>query len=362
MRRHGNLYERICAFENLVTAAYCARRGKRFRPDVAAFHFYLEAELLSLRDELRTRAYQPGPYRAFHIRDPKPRLISAAAYRDRVVHHALCQVIEPLFTATFIHDSYANRLGKGTHKALERCTSFARRHTYVLKCDIEKYFPSIDHEHLFVCLARKIKCPDTLWLIRCILKNSNPQEEVIRYFPGDTLFTPMERRRGIPIGNLTSQFFANVYLNGFDHYAKQTLGCRAYLRFADDFLVFANDKTWLAELLPRLQTYLDRLRLRLHPRKCQVMPTRCGVEFLGWLVYPHYRRLRHATGMRFQRRLRVLQQDYASGRATLHEVRASIMSSLGHLRHGATWGLRRKLLEAAPFVKAAPPSMRGARI
>ena len=139
MKRYNGLYEQICSFENLVAAAYRARRGKRWRPDVLAFHFQQEHRLLELREELLDQSYQPGPYRAFWIRDPKRRLISAAPYRDRIVHHALCQVIEPVLERGFIYDSYANRRGKGTHAALDRCTYFARRHRFALKCDIEKY-------------------------------------------------------------------------------------------------------------------------------------------------------------------------------------------------------------------------------
>jgi retron-type reverse transcriptase len=234
MKRYGNLYPAIIGFENLFAAAYRARRGKRYRPDVAAFHFHLETGILTLRDELVTQTYQPGAYRAFYIHDPKRRLISAAPYRDRVVHHALCRVIEPIFERGFIFDSYANRLGKGTHAALDRATQLARRYPYALKCDIEKYFPSIDHAILLERIERKIKCRRTLWLIERIVANSNPQEDVVRYFPGDDLFTPAERRRGIPIGNLTSQFFANIYLDGFDHFVQERLGQPAYVRFADD--------------------------------------------------------------------------------------------------------------------------------
>jgi hypothetical protein len=351
MKRTGNLYGEVCSFGNLWLAARRARRGKRYRADVAAFHHDLEGNLLRLRDELLERSYRPGPYHSFRITEPKPRLISAAPYRDRVVHHALCRVIEPVFEPTFIHHSYANRRGRGTHRALDRCTYLARRNRYVLKCDIEKYFPTIDHAVLNSLVERKIKCRPTLWLIRTILANSNPQEKVLRHFPGDGLFTPLRRRRGIPIGNLTSQFFANVYLNGFDHFVKQDLGARWYLRFADDFLVFSGDKGWLADLIGRMQRHLDGLRLRLHPRKCQVMPTRCGVAFLGWIVYPDHRRLRRATGVRFQRRLRSLSEDYAAGRVTREEVEATVMSWIGHLKHGDTWGLRRKLLAEAPFVR-----------
>jgi len=318
------------------------------------FHYDLERHLLELQRELAEGSYEPGPYRAFHIRDPKPRLISAAPYRDRVVHHAVCQVVEPIFEASFIHDSYANRVGKGTHKALDRCTHFARRHSYALKCDIRRYFPSMDHEVLAGLIARTIKCPGTLDLLQLIIAHSNPQEEALFHFPGDDLFTAHERRRGLPIGNLTSQVFANVYLNGFDHHVKERLGCRAYLRFVDDFLVFSDDKAWLADLLPQLQGYLDGLRLRLHPRKCQVSPTRCGVEFLGWQVFPDHRRLRRATGIRFQRRLRELAQGYSAGKVEREQVQASVMSWLGHLKHGDTAGLRGKLLGAAAFVRPTP--------
>ena len=352
MKRQGGLFDSICAFDNLLAAAARARRGKRDRQDVAAFHHDLESNLLRLQEELLEGRYRPGAYRAFHIRDPKPRLISAAPYRDRVVHHALCRVIEPLFEHSFIFDSYANRRGKGTHKALDRCTEYARRYRYVLKCDIQKYFPSIDHTLLKAHLARRIRCPRTLALLGVILDSSNPQEHALCYFPGDSLFTPHERRRGLPIGNLTSQLFGNVYMDGFDHWMKEVAGCRAYIRFVDDFLVFGDDKTALAGLLPRIQRRLNGLRLRLHPKKCQVAPVARGVEFLGWQVFPERRRLRRATGVRMQRRLRELAGSYGDGRVSLERVRASVMSCIGHLKHGDTAGLRRAMF--GPVAFAAP--------
>lgn len=349
MKRQGDLFPRIVDFENLYNAACRARRGKRGRVDVAAFHFHLEDELLSLRAELLSGAYRPRPYRTFRISDPKERLISAAPYRDRVVHHALCQVIEPLFERGFIHASYANRKGKGTHAALDHATRLARLHRYALKCDIEKYFPAIDHEILMARMERKIKCRPTLALIRRIVDNSNPQEEVVRYFPGDDLFTPLERRRGIPIGNLTSQFFANVYLDGLDHFIQQELHESAYVRFADDFLIFGERKETLAGLLKPIQDHLDGYRLRLHGTKCQAAPVRDGVPFLGWRIFPDHRRLRRRTGVRFQRRLAELVRLHRAGEAPMERVRASVMSWIGHLRHGDTQGLRRRLLGRAAF-------------
>lgn len=359
MKRQGELFEEICSFRNLFAAASRARRGKRHRPDVVAFHYNLEGRLLALRDELRSGAYVPGPFRSFRITDPKPRIISAAPYRDRVVHHAICNVIEPVFERRFIFDSYANRTGKGTHQALDRCTDFSRnfRNGYVLKCDVSGYFPSMDHEILKTTIAKTLKCKDTLSLLGVIIDASDEPDRDPGYFAGDSLFTPYERRNGIPIGNLTSQLFGNIYLNGFDHWMMEAVRLESsedkYIRFVDDFLVFSRDRRRLRELLPRIGGYMDNIRLKLHPRKCQITPVRCGVEFLGWHVFPDHRRLRRTTGVRFQRRLRLLAQEYQSGVIGLPDVKTSVMSWIGHLKHGDTWGLRSSLLAQAAFKRRA---------
>ena len=218
MKTFGNLYGQITSFDNLLLAARNARKGKRFQANVAQFDFQLERNLFQLLQELQSKTYRPGVYHSFIISEPKERMISAAPYRDRVVHHALCNVTAPIFERTFIYDSYANRRGKGTHAAILRFQHYARRYPYVLKCDIRKFFPSIDHALLKQELRWKITCPDTLWLIDAIIDNSNPQEEHLVYFPGDDLFTPHQRRHGLPIGNLTSQWWGNIYLNRFDHF------------------------------------------------------------------------------------------------------------------------------------------------
>jgi len=213
VKRAGNLWPQVASFENLLLAAQAALRGKRKRPDVARFLVDLEPELLSLRRELLEGAYHPGAYRSFTVREPKPRLISAAPFRDRVVHHALTRVLDPIFEKRFAPNSYACRKGFGTHRAIRRAKQGCEDSPFVLKCDVVKYFPSIDHEILKGLLARVIKCRPTLELASNIIDHSNPQVESIAYFPGDDLFTPFERRRGLPLGNQTSQFFANVYLN-----------------------------------------------------------------------------------------------------------------------------------------------------
>ncbi len=216
MKRYGKLWEQITDFDNLFLAVHQAAKGKRYRQYVLEFYFDLEKELIRLHDELTSGLYLPGEYRTFYVYEPKKRMISAAPLRDRIVHHALCNVIQPIFERTFIHDSYANRVGFGSHRALRRFTEFARSAKYVLQCDIQKYFASIDHEILKAKIRRKIKCPETLSLIDKIIDNSNEQEPRNNWFDGDDLFTPFERRRGLPIGNLTSQFFANVYLDEID--------------------------------------------------------------------------------------------------------------------------------------------------
>ena len=189
MKRFGNLWSKIINFENLYLASHKAQKGKRFRENILEFNDKLENNLFQLQHELQTKTYQPGEYHSFRIYDPKPRLISAAPYRDRIIHHALCNIITPLIDKTFIHDSYANREGYGTHRALKRFTHFARSSQYVLQCDIKKYFPSIDHEILKQQINRKIKCQDTLWLINAIIDNSNLQEPIDNYFLEDDIST-----------------------------------------------------------------------------------------------------------------------------------------------------------------------------
>jgi retron-type reverse transcriptase len=234
MKRAGKLWDGLVSFENLLCAAKLAASGKRKRADVAAFELDLEGELLRLRRELMEDEYEPGAYRSFQINDPKPRLISAAPFRDRIVHHALTQVLEPIFETRFSKDSYACRKGFGTHQALDRAKHAAHRHRFVLKCDVRKYFASIDHEILKGLLAGVVKCKPTLRLAGKIIDGSNRQEEIVHYFPGDNLFTPFERRRGLPLGNQTSQFFANVCLNPLDQFVNRTLRPASYVRYVDD--------------------------------------------------------------------------------------------------------------------------------
>lgn len=351
MKRHGNIYPQITDFANLIAAARQAQKGKRFRENILKFNYNLEAEIAKIQRELESKTYQPGRYKTFEIYEPKRRLISAAPYRDRVVHHAICNIIVPIFEKSFINDSYANRLGFGTHRALRRFTNFARNNSYILQCDIKKYFPSIDHEILKSLLRRKLKCQDTLWLVDTIIDNSNPQDSVIDYFPEDDLLSPLQRSKGLPIGNLTSQFFANVYLNSLDHFVKEQLKAKNYLRYVDDFALFSDDYGFLAAAKDAMEEYLVNLRLKLHPVKSQLFETRYGANFLGFRILPDTIRVRNENLQRGRRRLKRLQKDYAQGKIELADAQRSIQSWFAHIAHGNTYKLRQKIFTSVVFAR-----------
>lgn len=345
-RTYSNLYPHLITFDNLYLAYQKAARGKRGRCPVAEFEWRLESNLLHLQRELETYSYCHGDYHSFYIHDPKRRLVSAAPFRDRVVHHALCNVIEPIFERTFIGDSYANRLGKGTHHALSQAKSFSRRFPYVLQCDIRKFFPSIDHEILKGIIARKILDESVMWLGGQILSGGEGvlvSEYEQAYFPGDDLLAAC-RPRGLPIGNLTSQFWANVYLNELDQFVKRRLRCRAYLRYMDDFLLFSDNKRQLWRWKKELQGFLAQLRLNLHERESTVYPVSNGIPFLGFRLYPTHMRLKRRNGVAFVRRLRRYYRAYSRNQITREELDYRVKGWIAHAEHGDTWGLRRALL------------------
>ena len=356
MKTYKRLYPRLCEFENLYKAFLRARKGKRSRPDVAAFEDNLEVELPVLQAELLDESYQPGPYRHFTIYEGKPRRISAAPFRDRVVHHALCAVIEPIWEARFIHDNYACRRGKGTHAALDRCTAFARRYRYVLQCDVVQFFPNVDHGILHDLLARRIADDQVMRLSdKIIASGAGIHAPEPHWFPGDDLLSPA-RPRGLPIGNQTSQFWANVYLHELDKFVKQTLRCGerrgAYLRYCDDSLLFADDKPTLHAWRAAIEGFTVNLRLRLHERKTVVYPVTNGIPFLGFLVFPDHRRLQQANGLRFQRRLKRMLDDYARGRIGGPKMHERVRSWAAHAAHGDTWGLRTSIFQNHPIPPA----------
>jgi hypothetical protein len=276
-------------------------------------------------------------------------------------------VIQPIFEARFIHDSYACRVGKGTRRALDRTGHFARRHRYVLQCDVREFFPSIDHAILRDLLAHHVACRRTLWLVDRILESG----EGVLYefytpvlFPSDVPSTgrhgePVEpsgqglfalaRPRGLPIGNLCSQHWANLYLHPLDMFVKQTLRCKAYVRYSDDFLLFAGDKATLHAWREAIIEFLQRQRLTLHTDKAQVFPVKHGINFLGWRVFPHYRRLRRENVRHAIRRLRWQQAAFARGELPPDRLTASVRAWLAHAAHGNTYRLRRQVMGRFAF-------------
>ena len=351
MKRIGGIWARVVALENLFEAFCKARKGKRRRADVARFSLNLEQALCDLQQKLVSGSYTPGAYRQFTVYERKPRVISVAPFRDRVVHHAVMNVLEPLLDKRFILDSYACRQHKGVHKAVERYQQFARDNAYVLKLDIRRYFPSIDHAVLKQQLARRIKDVAVLNLLHQIIDNSPATIVPPQFFPGDDLVSVSERRRGLPIGNLTSQFFANLYLDEFDHWLKETRRVKAYLRYVDDMYLLGNDKRQLWAWRDAIVEKLQNLRLTLHPGKMQIYRTTERVDVLGYKLSRYRRWLRNDNGFRFQRRLKRMSRLYQAGRIDWTHLNASVQSWTGHACHAETTALREAIFSQVSFTK-----------
>lgn len=350
MKRLNHLWEPIITFDNLLLAYKKARMGKRRKKSVALFSLNLETELLSLQQQLVDGTYLPGEYRLFTIYEGKPRTIAAAPFRDRVIHHALMNIIEPPLDKQFIYDSYACRRKKGVHKAIARYQNWAKRYRYALKMDIRQYFPSVDHQLLKEKLRHRIKDSHVLNLFDKIIDMAPLVKQPPVWYPNDNLFTPLERRTGIPIGNLTSQFLGNLYLDDFDHYIKEQLNIPAYLRYVDDFIVLDDDKHRLHDIRASIKEYLAiHHRLRLHPNKAHIFQTHRGVDVLGYTIFPHKRLLRNDNGHRFFRKLRAFGKASRSGKANFLDFKPSIRSWIGHAQHADTYRLRCQIFAQVLF-------------
>lgn len=342
----SSLYPSVYAWDNLLLAFRKASKGKRNKAPAAGFEYRLEDNLITLQAELRDKTYRPDHYHSFFIHDPKRRLISAAPFGDRVVHHALCNVIGPMLERSFIFDTYANRVGKGNHRALDRAQAFARRHRFVLPCDVRQFFPSIDHAILRGMIGRKVRDPDVMWLVDRILAGGEGVligEYDMVWFPDDGLFAAL-RPRGLPIGNLTSQFWANCYLSPFDHFVKRELRCPAYVRYVDDMLLFGNDRDQLWEWKEAIIERMARLRLTIHETRAQVRPVNEGFPYLGFLVFPNKRRLKRRKGIAYARRFQAMVRDYGDGNLPFERISTSVRGWVSHAMHGDTLGLRRAIL------------------
>ena len=343
-RRETGLFGAVAQFDALIAAARRAALGKRKKPGAAAFLAHLEKECLTLERTLTDGSYRPGRYVKIELFDPKHRIVSAAPFRDRVVHHAVCDVVAPIFERGFIDHNFANRTGKGAHRAVETYERYRDRHTHVLRCDVFRYFPAIDHGVLKRDLRRRIACDQTLALLDRIVDASNPQEPVELHFAGDDLFAPLARRRGLPIGNLTSQFFANLYLDPLDHFCTEVLRA-PYLRYVDDFALFHDDPGVLAEWQRRIARFLEGRRLKLHPRKTVILPTSQPSEFLGYVLMPGgRRRLPEANIARFRGRWRSIQDRIAAGTLTAEDARPRLTAWEAHASFAQTRKLRNAVL------------------
>ena len=331
MKRYGYLFERVCDFRALTTAAIEAARGKKKKARVAMFLQNLETEVIALEKEVRDKNYRPRPYRPFIVHDPKVRMICAADFRDRVVHHAICKVLEPIFERSLISDTYACRKGKGTHLAIRKAQTFCRRYNYFLKLDVHKFFDSVDHETLKTLLRRKIKDLDMLQLLDVFVDHAVPWTE-----PG----------KGIPIGNLTSQHFANLYLSSIDHFIKGTLHIKGYIRYMDDLLLFSNTKESLWDAQRKVEGFLNnQLKLLLKDGSVLLAPVTQGVPFLGMHVFPGVIRLSRKGWRRFRKKIMVKEDLLARPEIDTDGLVRSVASMVGHIRHADTRNLRASFFE-----------------
>jgi RNA-directed DNA polymerase len=336
MKRFGNLWSAVTSFENLHLAYIKARKGKQDRPGVSTFTFNLETNLVVLQRALVNGRYQPGSYRQFIIRERKPRLISAAPFVDRVVHHAVMNVLEPILESRFYYHSYACRKNKGVHKAVDQYQNWCQRYGYVLKVDIARYFPSIRHDVLKLQLRHIIKDSLLLNLLNKII-DSSPVDENTNI-----------RGIGLPIGNLTSQYLANLYLNDIDHWLKQTLKVPGYLRYVDDLIFFADNKQRLWEIKNELDSKLAELGLHLHKKKQALHRSSERIDVFGYLISRKRRWLRNDNGYRFQSGLKRKFNRYKNGKLSWLEMSCSVNSWIGHALHGETLGLRQTIFNNNP--------------
>ncbi len=325
MKKIYATYNDIISLENLLLAWKEFLRGKSRKKDVQEFQLNLMDNIFELHNDLKDKKYTHGYYKAFNISDPKPRNIHKALVRDRLLHHSIYRILYPHFDKIFIYDSYSCRLGKGTHRAIKRFKSFANKVSknntktcWILKCDIRKFFASIDQEILLKILNESMEDKDISWLLEKVIKS----------------FYSTEEGKGLPLGNLTSQLLVNIYMNKFDQWIKHKMKVKYYVRYADDFVVLSQSKNYLLELIPKIQNFLEEeLKLSLHPNKVFIKTFYSGVDFLGWVHFPKHRVLRTATKKKMFRNLLLNNRKDST-----------TQSYLGLLRHGNSYKLERGII------------------
>jgi retron-type reverse transcriptase len=336
----NGLWDSFIEFENFYRGYVAAARGRRYREEILAFRLNLEENLFTLVQDLTTGTYWPSPMRQFRVRSPKPRLISAPAFRDRVVQHALIRVIEPHFERRFIDGSFACRKGRGTHAAIKdvfKSTRIARRNWkkyYVLKGDVSDFYASVNHAILKRLIRRTIRDKKVLRFLDTIII--------------DTYSTEGKEGAGIPIGTLTSQLLANVYLDPLDHFIKEGNRIKHYARYMDDFVIIHHDKQYLRELLGEIDAFLHDLALKLNP-KTAIFPGKQGIDFCGYRVWPTHIKPRKSTVKRAKKRIKKFSEVYKENPRILEHAKRSITSFLGYIKHCSGLKTAQSTLKKAVF-------------
>lgn len=331
---HG-IFERIISLENLFLAWKEFKKGKTNSQDVQEFTLYLEDNIFQLHEELKTYKYIHGAYTSFFVTDPKLRHIHKASVRDRLLHYAVFRILYPIFDRNFIYDSYSCRVGKGTHIAVNRLEKFIRKlshnnskNIHILKCDVKKFFDTVNKEVLLGIIKRKITDDDSVKLISIILDSFSKE-------PG----------KGLPLGNVTSQLFANIYLNELDQYVKHQLKVKYYLRYCDDFIILSQEPQYLLDLVYEIGEFLEEhLKLNLHPNKVILKKHRQGIDFLGYVVLPYHRRLRTKTKKRVIRKIIERRNKFESGLVSEESFKRSLNSYLGMIGHCNGHDLENKII------------------
>nr|AQS34912.1 hypothetical protein [uncultured archaeon] len=344
MKTYKNLYPKLCSYKNLELAFRKASKGKKSMFYVKEFEKDLQKTLQELKEIIERETYIPSPLTKFTIRDPKTRLIRKSIFKDRIVHHCIVNILEPIYEKIFIPDNYANRVNKGTISAILKFDEYKRKVSrngnlvphaltnnmvrgYVLKADIKKFFDSVDQGKLLEILRRKIKDEKVIWLITKILKNFD------------------NKSKGMPLGNMTSQFFANVYLNNLDYFIKRRLNMKYYIRYVDDFVILHENNKFLEDCKIKIEKYLMNLRLELHKDKSKIFPMYKGVNFLGFKIFYHYKLARKRNVIQFLKRLKKLENMYCNGEISREKVVESVEGWFAYVMWGNTFKLRGKLAE-----------------
>lgn len=326
MKRTGNLFERISETDNLYEAWIKAKRGKIHQADVLRFERELDLNISKLQSQLQSGTVEIGNYHYFTITDPKKRIICAASFPERVLHHAIMNICDPVFEKHLIYDIYATRKNKGTYAALDRAKVFVKKYKYYVKLDVRKYFDNIDHHILQMQLKRLFKDKRLLLLFSDIIGSYSVTEN-----------------KGVPIGNLTSQYFANHYLSAADHFAKETLNIKAYIRYMDDVIFFGNSKE---EIKMKYKEFLKNLRnnLGLSLKPLILDKTKKGVPFLGYKVFPYFVRLNQRSKKRFNLKYKAYTKNLDKGKWTEYEYRQHMLPLLAYTEYADTLGFRKKLI------------------